>query len=117
MLNPEIAFIKMVIYMIRHKLTRKIYVGKTTRTLEERINEHLRNSRNSYIDRSIKKYGFENFEVEILSKCDTIEELNEREKFWIKELNSKFPNGYNLIGYNIKPHKPTISKQIGRAHV
>ncbi len=33
---------------------------------------------------------------EILEYCESEDQLNEREKFWIKELNSRSPNGYNL---------------------
>jgi len=48
----------MLIYKITCKLNNMGYVGKTTRSLEERIAEHLRNKRNnSYIDNAIRKYG------------------------------------------------------------
>ena len=87
----------MIIYKIVNKFNGKIYVGQTRRTLEERISEHKRKSRRvSYIDRAIKKHGIESFEISIIEECSTIEELNEREKFWIKELNCKIPNGYNM---------------------
>ncbi|MBR1646643.1 MAG: GIY-YIG nuclease family protein [Selenomonadaceae bacterium] len=86
----------MLIYKITCKLNNKNYIGKTTRSLEERIAEHLRNSRTSYIDRAIQKHGWENFSVEIIETCETLEQLNEREKFWIREFNCKIPNGYNL---------------------
>ena len=88
---------KMLIYKIENKLNGKIYVGQTRRTLEERMNEHKKECcKNCYIDRAIKKYGMENFKTEILEFCKTIEEMNEREIYWIKKLNCKFPNGYNL---------------------
>lgn len=38
----------------------------------------------------------ENFTVEIIERCLSQAELNERERFWIKVLKSKSPNGYNL---------------------
>ncbi len=67
MLNPEIALCKMVIYKIENKSTGKIYVGQTQRTLKERIGEHKRKSRKlSLIDRAIKKYGIDAFEITIL---------------------------------------------------
>ena len=86
----------MIIYKIENKIDGKIYIGQTQRTLEERMKEHRRNSRKSYVDRAIKKYGIENFSVEIVEECETFEKLNEREIFWIEKLNCKFPNGYNL---------------------
>ena len=87
----------MIIYKIINKLNGKIYVGQTRRPLKERIAEHMRQSRRkSYIDRAIKKHGIENFEISIIEECSSIEEMNEREIFWIKELNCKVPNGYNI---------------------
>ena len=47
------------------------------------------------IDAAINLYGWENFTVEIIETCP-VEFLNEREMFWIRELNTKAPNGYNL---------------------
>lgn len=50
-----------------------------------------------YFQNAVKKYGYENFKREILEFCETKEELNEREKFWIRELNSNnIEIGYNL---------------------
>lgn len=86
----------MIIYKITNLLDKKIYIGQTQRTLEERMKEHCRNSRKSYIDNAIKKYGIENFSAEVIETCKTVEELNEREIFWIKFFDCKFPNGYNL---------------------
>ena len=85
----------MLIYVIRNKHNGKPYVGQTQRTLEERIYEH-RHGKTLYIDRAIRKIGWENFTVEVIEVCSTLEELNEREIYWICKLNSKKPNGYNM---------------------
>lgn len=85
----------MVIYVIINKINGKCYVGQTTRTLEQRIAEH-KSSKDTCIGKAIQKYGRENFEVKVLEECNSIEELNEREIFWIAEYNSVAPNGYNL---------------------
>lgn len=88
-----------VIYKITNPLNNMSYVGKTTRPLKERMNEHTKESSASYsyIDRILKKHKDDIcFTVEILEVCETEEQLNEREKFWICELNCKAPNGYNL---------------------
>lgn len=91
---------------IIYKLTSpsgKEYVGLTTRTLEERMNEH-RNEHtydkdpkkwNKPLYRAMRKYGFENFKIEKLfdEEC-TIEELQQKEIYFIS-LYDTFNNGYN----------------------
>ena len=80
----------MIIYEIKNKINGKIYIG-----------QHLSNELGSYwgsgklIKKAINKYGIENFERSILERCSSKDELNEREKYWIKEKNS-LVNGYNL---------------------
>lgn len=85
----------MIIYKLTNEINGKIYVGQTTRTLEERFNAH-KYCNTSYIGKAIHKYGAKNFKKEILAECDTIEELDELEIYFIAKLNSKAPNGYNL---------------------
>ena len=100
----------MIIYKITNLINSKIYIGQTIRTLEDRILQHQYDD--LYVDRAIKKYGWDNFKAEVIEECETIEKLNEREMYWIKELNSKAPNGYNLTDggegtpnlYNKKTH-------------
>lgn len=48
------------------------------------------------LNRVIQKYGIENFRKEILEEIEYLKDLNLREIFWIQELNTKYPNGYNL---------------------
>lgn len=88
--------IVMLIYKIVNLLNGKIYVGQTTRGFEQRISEHRHNT-TSCIGQAIQKYGWENFKAEIIEYCSSIQELCEREKFWIEKLNSTFPNGYNVM--------------------
>lgn len=82
-----------VIYKITNKLNGKIYIGQTT-DLERRIWQHRHGDQ--YIDCAIKKYEWENFKVEIIAECESKEELNEREVFFIDFFDCKAPNGYNL---------------------
>ena len=84
-----------IIYAGENLLTHKIYVGQTVRSLKKRIREHKNNTK-SLIGRALHKYGEENFVWVILEECDSREQLDEREIYWIKTLNTKFPNGYNL---------------------
>ena len=93
-MNDDIMNKSMVIYRITNNLNGKTYVGQTQRTLEERMRYHLKED--LYVDRAIKKHGIENFTVDVLEQCATLDELNEQEKYWIATLNTKAPNGYNL---------------------
>ena len=86
----------MIIYAITNLLNGKIYVGQTTRTLQERFKEHKKDFF-SHIGKDMRKFGLKNFSVRILEKCKNITELNEREIFWIKKFNSRKPNGYNVL--------------------
>ncbi len=84
-----------VIYLITNLLNGKKYVGQTRRELRQRISQH-KNDSEAYIDRAIKKHGWENFSVSILEECASPDELNDREIYWIGALNTRKPNGYNL---------------------
>ena len=85
-----------VIYCLTNLINGKKYVGQTTRTIEERFREHAKTD--SFIGKAIRKYGRKNFKIEELEKCYSEEELNAAEIKWIKELDCKAPNGYNLTG-------------------
>jgi hypothetical protein len=80
----------MIVYEIRNKINGKSYIG-----------QHSSKELGSYwgsgklIRFAIEKYGIENFERIILERCNTKDELNESEKYWIKEKNT-IANGYNL---------------------
>lgn len=93
------------IYIIRNTINSKVYIGQTKVSLKLRFQNHLsaaRNNKDYVIGKAIRKYGEENFYIELLEEC-TIEELNDREKYWISYFNStdnKF--GYNMsIGGNV----------------
>lgn len=92
-MNDDIMNKSMVIYLITNKLNGKQYVGQTVRKLKERMYQHMNGD--LYIDLALKKHGIENFTVEVLEECATLDELNEREKYWIKTRNTLEPNGYN----------------------
>ena len=85
----------MIIYCITNKVNGKQYVGQTVRSLEERYSEHCRKL-NTVVGKAIKKYGKENFDIEILDSSLIIDDLNDKETYWIKEKNTMIPNGYNL---------------------
>lgn len=90
------------IYKITNLVNNKIYIGQTTSTIEKRFQEHILEAKadratSILLNRAICKYGEENFKVEKIEFCGN-KELNEREKFWIKKLDSHYSlgNGYNI---------------------
>lgn len=68
----------------------------------------------------MRQCGLENFTVEVIERCDNHEQLNEREKFWIRVLNCKVPNGYNQSdggesGWRYPKAKVEIEPNIGES--
>jgi group I intron endonuclease len=77
----------------------KRYIGKTEKDFEIRMRSHRYGAK--YLKRSVynavRKYGWDSINIDILCECDTIEELNEREKELILFYNTMDPkSGYNL---------------------
>lgn len=88
------------VYKITNKVTGKVYIGITNQGAGVRYRHHWYEARigeSAPIHRSMKKYGEENFTLEILETVDTYEELKDREKYWIKFYDSmNREKGYNL---------------------
>ncbi len=91
----------MIVYIIHNLVNGKYYIGKTIRPLEIRFKQHISDSFcksrkvDPAISRAIRKYGKENFIVEVLSKASSVEQLNELEKLWIVSLSS-YGQCYNM---------------------
>jgi group I intron endonuclease len=95
----------MIIYKITNSINDKIYIGLTRRPLKERFRQHCWASSNgvekkSKIARAIRKYGKENFKIEEIEKCQSLQELGERERYWINFYDSR-KNGYNILSGGI----------------
>ena len=86
-----------VIYVRLNLINGKKYVGQAT-NLEVR-QKTWKNLNKPYAGPAINaaraKYGIDNFGFEILKECKD-DELDYWEKYYIKELNTKAPYGYNL---------------------
>lgn len=90
------------IYKITNNVTNKSYIGQSI-NIEKRWYEHKYKaecvedrSYNSILHNSMRKYGIEHFILEVLEEC-TIEELDTKEQFWIQQLNTISPYGYNIL--------------------
>ena len=85
----------------------KSYIGQTTYSIYDRAGidgKRYKNCRIFY--NAIKKYGLENFTVEILDEVPK-EQLGELEKYYIRSFNTLQPNGYNYfeMGSGIRSFK------------
>ena len=88
------------IYIITNKINNKKYVGQTINP-KKRWSAHKYegihyNYTNIALYNAMKKYGVENFEFKVIESNIDINEINDRETFWIKKINTYKPNGYNL---------------------
>ena len=106
----------MIIYKITNLLNGKIYIGKDSK-----------NDPNYYgsgiiIKKAILKYGISNFVKDVIEHCETLEVLNDREKYWICKFDSRNPDiGYNISeggdGWNLKalPNYDEIKKRMDKS--
>lgn len=90
----------MVVYKATNKVNNKSYIGQTTYTIGKRSHEHIKFSEygsSTIFHKAIRKYGEENFKWEVICECKDIDELNEKEQYYIKEHNTfMIDGGYNM---------------------
>jgi group I intron endonuclease len=89
----------MIVYLLTNRVNGKRYVGKTTQSLKRRWSEHVGDSRSrstTALHRAIEKHTPESFQKEVLSVGLNEKVLSVLEIFWIRELETRTPNGYNL---------------------
>jgi len=116
------------IYKITNKKNGLIYIGCTINSLEKRFGEHLSrcftSEYKSKLYNSMKKYGQENFTIELIEECD-LNIIYETEKKYVEQydsynngLNSTF-GGEGCLGYTHSPEKKVkISESLknGNSH-
>jgi group I intron endonuclease len=109
------------IYKITNKENGLIYIGCTVNSLSHRFNQHLyrcfKTDYKSKLYNSMKKYGQDNFTIELLEECD-LSIIYETEKKYIEQydsynngLNSTF-GGEGCLGY---VHSPEMRVKICEA--
>lgn len=82
----------MYIYKTTNNINNKIYIGQTSKPTDSNYlgSGHI-------LLKAISKYGSKNFTREIIEECNSKEQMNEREKYWI----SYYSSNTRDIGYNI----------------
>ena len=105
-----------IVYLIWNMTNGKKYVGQTVKTVEKRFSEHAKTD--SAIGNAIRKYGAENFRYGVIKSCETKEEMDKWEIFFIAALRCKYPTGYNLTdgGGSGWGHTPETCAKISAAH-
>ena len=109
------------IYKITNKENGLIYIGCTINSLKKRFSEHLyrcfKTDYKSKLYNSMKKYGQENFTIELIEECD-LSVIYETEKKYIESydsynngLNSTF-GGEGCLGYT---HSTEIKFKISKS--
>ena len=101
------------IYKIINSDNNKLYIGKTTKSLDKRFAEHITTAKRWAAEDAIGKkhpyqsrlypamnlHGFDKFKIELIEVVSAEVSLEEREKYWIA-----FYNATNdKLGYNISP--------------
>ena len=96
----------MYVYVITNKINHKKYVGITTQTIAKRWEQHKSMARqinhkdsNSIFKKAIRKYGENAWIIEQLDTANSLEELKEKEIYWIDKLKT-YAFDENGWGYN-----------------
>lgn len=101
------------IYIVTNTITGKRYVGQTKYATDDRWKQHIEDSElnrsNSYLHRSIRKYGVTAFVVKRVLKNVPLDILDDLEIKCIQRYNTLAPNGYNLCrgGGGVKGYRHT----------
>lgn len=86
-----------IVYKASNIVTNEVYIGATTRSVEERQTDHIQKANNglgSYFQQAIGTYGPEAFSWEQIDTAQNLNELAQKESYYILEYNSK-DKGYN----------------------
>ena len=103
------------IYKIINDINNKVYIGKTSRSIDKRWKEHLRDRKREKYKRrrlysEMNTYGVDHFHIE---QIEETENLEEREIYWIGYFEG-YAQGYNVTkggdGKKLYDHEAIISR-------
>jgi group I intron endonuclease len=113
-----------VVYQIICQSTNMAYIGQATQFKYKqgkpynygasgRWNDHVASSksRETPLCQAIKKYGRDDFKVEVLEE-GPLDTLDEREAQYISERNTTYPNGYNVASHSRNRHRETSNLHV-----
>lgn len=98
--------------MFAHKLSGMAYIGQSV-NIERRYKDHrgrINGGRpdGSKFHEAAMVDGFDSFNFTVLEEC-SVDELNDREIYYIGQYNTLYPNGYNLSQGGSSPHTNKLS--------
>jgi group I intron endonuclease len=109
------------IYKITCLPTNKVYIGQTQKLKHKdgkpynygiagRWCDHVSTSKksDSPLHTAIREYGIQSFTQELIETVSQ-ETVDEREAYWIRELNTKVPNGFNVVSQTRCKHRDSTS--------
>jgi group I intron endonuclease len=105
----------MYIYKITNAINNKVYIGQTIqKNPKMRWYDHCaktRHGKNNHLYNSMRLYGIDNFAWEVIDSADNIDDLNDKEEYWLSE-HRKTTEVYNIreAGGNKFHSKESIEK-------
>lgn len=92
-----------IIYCYTNLINGKKYVGQTINP-KKRYNQHKSSAfnekdkdYNTPLHRAFRKYGYDNFNYEVILSTSSLDILNELEIYFIAKYKTQVPNGYNIL--------------------
>lgn len=86
-----------IIYKAANIITNEVYIGATTKSIEDRKLDHIQKSDKkvgSYFQEAMQTYGNESFTWEQIDTASSSDELAKKEVYYIQQYNA-LQNGYN----------------------
>lgn len=112
--NPKCGIYKITLNNLDSEYNNKSYIGQSLDIYSRWDAEcRPRTIDKMLFQNCMKKYGFNSFIFEIIEEC-SIDIINEREEYYIKQLNTLYPNGFNFDSggkSNKVVHEDTRKKQ------
>jgi predicted GIY-YIG superfamily endonuclease len=100
---PNPGYANGIIYLITHRASGKQYIGLTIQTLERRWQYHILQARAGHIREeqslhaAIRDEGPSAFELQQIDQGIAKKDLEKKERYWIKQLETMAPHGYNIL--------------------
>lgn len=104
------------IYRITNIITEETYIGKTEKSIEDRMKKHVYNSKDgdTHLYRAFRKYGCQNFHIDLVEETSN-SLLDERERFYIAYLKPHYNMTEGGEGGKTS-HSPNFVEAMKRYH-